>query len=364
MAIAHELKRQDPYCKIYYVGEHGGKFAHLIKNQTSIDEVHTIFAGKFRRYHKEAWIIRLLDFKTNFLNARDLLYVIIGILQSFILIKRINPDIIFLKGGYVGLPIGIAASATGKPFITHDSDAIPSLSNRLVARWAKYNATGLPGGLYSYPKKKIKFVGIPLATEYEGSTPGLVKTYRKEIGIDADKQLLLIIGGSLGAKQLNRIVVRVMPELLDRFPKLVVVHQVGKGNSGIYKDIIKSKRLMVFEFIPDSYRYTGAADMVITRGGATSIAELAVQGRAAIIIPNPLLTAGHQEKNAQELGSKNLAIVLEEKDLKANPEIILERVSDLLKNPKKRKELSDKIKKIGSAEAAKNIAQLLLSRSN
>jgi UDP-N-acetylglucosamine--N-acetylmuramyl-(pentapeptide) pyrophosphoryl-undecaprenol N-acetylglucosamine transferase len=144
LAVAHQLKQQDPTVKTVYVGEHGGKFASLLDGNTDIDEIKTIFAGKLRRYHGDSWFKRLFDVRANLLNLRDLFLFGVGLLQSLWLVKKINPDVVFLKGGFVGVPVGLSAALWHKPFVTHDSDALPGLANRIVSRWAKYHATGMP----------------------------------------------------------------------------------------------------------------------------------------------------------------------------------------------------------------------------
>ena len=125
LAVAHELKLLQPDCRVVYVGERGGKFQSLTEGQSDIDEVHSIFAGKFRRYHGESWLKRIIDVYTNLKNLRDALYVGLGYLQSFRLLGKVKPDVVFLKGGYVGLPIGLASATRHIAFVTHDSDALP-----------------------------------------------------------------------------------------------------------------------------------------------------------------------------------------------------------------------------------------------
>src|SRR5690606_13564925 len=151
LAVAHELKKIEPDARLDYVGERGGKFKRLVLEDTSIDEARFILAGKFRRYHGESWLRRLLDVRTNLLNIRDALYTLIGFCQSVWLLLRRRPDVVFIKGGYVGVPIGLAAALLKVPFITHDSDAVPGLANRVVGRWARLHATGMPEKFYDYP---------------------------------------------------------------------------------------------------------------------------------------------------------------------------------------------------------------------
>lgn len=360
LAIAHEIKKKNPEAHIIYVGEHGGKFKHLVKNLTSIDEVRTIYAGKFRRYHNESWLRRITDVKTIFFNLRDIFYVGIGFVQSIFLIRKTKPDVIFLKGGYVGLPLGLASAMIGKAYITHDSDSIPSLTNKIVGKWAAYNATGMPTQLYSYPEYKMQYVGVPVAPDYERVTEAIKLQYRKDIEIPRNAKLISVTGGSQGANRLNQTLVDVVDQLFHQINDLYIFHQVGKGNTRIYGQL-NQPHLEVVEFVSNLYKYTGAADIVITRSGANTVAELAVQGKPIIIVPNPQLTGGHQTKNAEEFAAKNAAIVISEQELLTDPSILVAQTVNLLKNKEEQHKLSKNILEQAIPDSAYRIAMLLLS---
>lgn len=360
LAIAHEIKRDHPDTHIIYVGEHGGKFGHLVKNIISIDEVVTIYGGKLRRYHHESWFKRIFDVKSNLLNIRDVFYVLVGFFQSVSLIRKVKPDVILIKGGYVGVPVGLAAAFKHVPFITHDSDATPSLTTRVVGKWAAYNATGMPEHLYPYPEYKKRFVGVPVVAEYDYVTEQLNHSYRNDLDVPLDAKLLVVTGGSLGAHKLNKAMSIIIGELFEDIPGLYIIHQVGKGNTEVYGDF-KNPRLRVVEFIPNLYKFTGAADVVVTRSGATTIAELAVQGKATIIIPNPQLTGGQQSKNAEQLAAKHASVVILEKELSTNPTVLAANIASLLNNPKQQALLSENLHEEAVSDSASKIAVLLLS---
>jgi UDP-N-acetylglucosamine--N-acetylmuramyl-(pentapeptide) pyrophosphoryl-undecaprenol N-acetylglucosamine transferase len=364
LAVAHELKRQSPDTTIIFVSEKGGKFGHLVRNHTSIDSIKTIYAGKFRRYHDDTWLKRLIDLPTILLNARDFFLVIIGFFQSVRLIMKEKPDAIFLKGSYEGLPMGLAAALLRKPYITHDSDSTASLTNRVIGRWAKYNTIGVEVGSYPYPKARIRYVGIPIGAEYRYVDKATQAEYREDINIPKTGQMVLVTGGSLGATKINTAVDKILKNLIGSLPDLYVVLQVGKGKAKDLRDLSDSQRVRVEEFIPTLYKYTGAADVVVTRGGADSLAELALQAKPCIIIPSPSLAGGHQLKNAEILLTKNAIELIPEKNLVRNPELLLVAITKLLKSGEKRQELSDKIRLFGRADAANEIASLLISVAN
>lgn len=193
LAVAHELKILQPDVRIIYVGQRGDALADVPARHPSIDEVHSVSAGKLRRYHSEG-LKQLLDVRTVLLNARDVFRVLAGIVQSYRLLKRLKPDVIFIKGGFVGVPVGLAAAGLKIPFITHDSDAIPGLANRIIARWARKHAVALPAEVYSYDPSRTVTVGVPVIHEYTRVTPETQRQYKQEIGLSDDAQLLFIIG--------------------------------------------------------------------------------------------------------------------------------------------------------------------------
>jgi UDP-N-acetylglucosamine--N-acetylmuramyl-(pentapeptide) pyrophosphoryl-undecaprenol N-acetylglucosamine transferase len=363
LAVAHQLKQQDPTVKTVYIGEYSGKFAALLEGNTDIDEIKTIFAGKLRRYHGDTWFKRLLDVRANLLNVRDLFLFGIGFLQSLWLVKSINPEVVFLKGGFVGVPVGLSAALWRKPFITHDSDALPGLANRIVSRWAKYHATGMPVEFYTYPPQSTVHVGVLVGGAYVPVTDELQREYRQQIGIPADAEVLLVTGGSLGATIVNQAIRGIVPSLLEQDPKLYIVHQVGKGKQGTYADFTH-ERLTVLEFLQPMYVYTGASDVVVSRAGANTIAELGVQGKAVVLVPNPILTGGHQTKNADHLSEKGAVQVVPEIELGKNAAALQAAITDLLADVSKRKALGNTLQSITIPDAASKLAKLLLEAAD
>ncbi len=342
-----------------YVGERSGKFAHLTDDASDIDEIHTIFAGKFRRYHGESWLHRLLDVKTLLLNIRDLLFFVIGMLQGLVLMRNIKPDVVLLKGGFVGVPVGLSAAFWRQRFVTHDSDPIPGLANRIVSRWAAYHATGLPVTAYDYPKHKARFVGVITGSAYQPVSAALQAQYKDALKLPPNSRLLLVTGGSLGARRLNQAVRALVPGLLESFSDLHIIHQVGKGQLATYQGMAL-ERLRVLEFLQPMYRYTGAADIVVTRAGANTLAELAVQGKACVVVPNPLLTGGHQLKNAERYAKSNAIVVVDEAAFKTSTEKLDRAIRGLLEDNERRISLGRALQAASVPDAARQLAVLLL----
>lgn len=366
LAVAHELKKTHPDTHIIYIGQRGDAFGQIVADNELIDETHIVSAGKLRRYHGEG-LRQLLDIRTLVLNIRDGFRVIAGLWQSYRLLSSLKPDVIFCKGGFVGVPVGLAAAYLHIPYITHDSDAIPGLANRIISRWAAKHAVALEPSLYPYPAEKTVNVGVPVASQYRLVDANEQKRLRAEIGLSGYKQVVLVTGGGLGAARLNHAVVKAAPELLRRFPRLAIVHTTGKQHEQVVTEAYKASlqptdlsRIRVIGYTKELYKYSGAADIVVARGGATNLAELATQAKACIIVPNPLLTGGHQLKNAVAYEQKGAIVSIDEKKLQDNHELLLTALERLLDDPEQQKHLSNQLHAFARDDSVRDLAALLI----
>lgn len=369
LAVSRELKRLEPKAQLIYIGQKGDKLSDIPAESPDIDEVYTIRAGKWRRYHGEG-LKQLLDLPTLLKNLRDTVYVLIGLWQSWRLLRRLRPNVIFIKGGYVGVPVGLAAALLNINYITHDSDAVPGLANRLIARWANLHAVALPPEVYQYAANKTIMTGIPLQAEFKPVKAEQQQTYRRELDLPAKAKVLFVIGGGLGSRLVNLAVADALPHLLREFPDLHVIHAVGRANEAemqvVYDDRLsetEQSRLQIHGFIKDVYRYSGAADIVITRAGATNLAEFALQGKACLVVPSPWLAGGHQQKNADYLAKQGAILELKEAELEADPHRLAKQVSDLLSQPDKQQQLSQQLAKFAKPSATNHLAKLIIEQA-
>lgn len=321
--------------------------------------VKRIFAGKLRRYHGVSFWQHVIDVKTMFLNARDVFLVALGFLQSIGLILKTKPDVVFTKGGFVCLPVGLAARICRVPLVIHDSDAHPGLTNKLLSRSATVIATGAPVENYSYPKDRTRYVGIPVSAAYRPVTAKEQQKCKAALGLsDTKKPLVVVTGGGLGARTLNRLVASVAGGLLQQTS---ILHITGKGN---YHETVtqapEHADYIIKPFAPEGLALAfGAADIVITRAGATTLSELAAMGKATILVPNPKLTGGHQLKNAAVYAKKQAAEVLDEEKLILNPLVLKNTIEDLLKSDKKRTDLARAMHSFAKPDAAIDMAALI-----
>lgn len=331
----------------------------LIQHAKVPVKVSTIFAGKLRRYHGFGVFAQILDIPTILNNIFDVFLVILGFFQSLAKLIAWRPKVVFLKGGFVCLPVGYAAYILRIPTVIHDSDAHPGLTNRLLAPLAKYIATGAPLKYYDYPSDKTKYVGIPVKSTFHRYSSDEKTKAKKFFDLPADVPLVVVTGGGLGAKRINDALIAIAPELIRR---ACVVHLSGMAQYDELKDKIpRSSNYKLVAFLSDHFaQLIGAADIVVTRAGASAMAEMAAVGANVIVVPNTQLVGGHQLKNARIYTDEQAAQISDETKFSSRPELLLDQILDLLKDSQKRQNLGKNLHKFAKPQAAKQVAGLIL----
>lgn len=369
LAVAAALKKADASVKTVYIGQTGEALSSLITDNPNIDENYSVRAGKFRRYHGLG-IRQLFDLKTAALNIRDIMYIVIGLIQSYRILGNIKPDVIFTRGGYVSVPVALAGAIRRTPFITHDSDSTPSLANRLIARWAWLHAVALPpaSSHYPYPKHKTEVVGVPIGQLYQPVTKQLLAVYQKQLGIKPSAKVLLITGGGNGADKLNQIAIANSRTLLRHNPELQIVHSAGAKHAettmAAYAKLLEPelrKRVAVYDFLKDMHRYSAVATVIIARGGATNLAEFAAQSKACVIVPSPHLI--WNVKNTELLAKQRAVLSLTE-DQADQEGRLANIVQQLLDDPQACKALGAALHNTLVQDAASKLANILLKKAN
>jgi len=368
LAVAHELKQLRPETEIIYVGQTGDSLGDVPQHDPNIDQFLTVRAGKFRRYHGEG-IKQFLDVITLYKNLRDVVWVLAGLWQSYWLLGRLRPDVIFTRGSFVSVPICLAAALRHIPYITHDSDAVPSLANRIIARQAKVHAVALPKEVYAarYPLDKTVTVGVPISHNFYRVSAEEIRQWRRQLGLEGAGKILFVTGGGRGADRLNKAVLVCAAELLERYPDLMIVHIAGRdledGVRRLYKQSLSpeyQQRLVVKGFIANLYQYSGVADVVVARATATSLAEFAAQAKACVVVPNPQMAGGHQLKNASVLADRKAVKLVSEDNLKRDPRALMPALTELFDHPDKAEALAAKLSELAQPNAAHLLAMLLL----
>lgn len=322
--------------------------------------VTTILSGKLRRYHNlPLWRQLLRPVSIVLPNIRDSFLVLCGIVQSYYKLLRWRPDVVFTKGGYVCLPVGFAAQLLKIPLVIHDSDAHPGLTNRLLSRWATTIATGAPLKFYPYPEAISHYIGIPINTAFKPLREDERARLKSGLGFDPKRPLVVVTGGGLGAQRINNAVAKRLSELLD-ITSLVLICGTAQYDELRSLTPQDDPRYQLHAFVSEGMvELLSAADIVVARAGATTILELAASARPTILIPNSYLTGGHQLKNAAAYAENGAVEVLNEHEVEANPQLLVDTISALLVNPAKRHEMSQKFHALSKPHAVNDMVDLI-----
>lgn len=362
LAVLHTLKEHDPRLEVCFVtdSKFGSQAEAIMKNSGLRVEVRQIHAGKLRRYHRVSVWQQIVDLPTVFKNFRDIFTTLVGFVQSLWLLLRFKPDVVFTKGGFVCVPVGLAAKLLGLPLVIHDSDAHPGLANRILSRWATTIATGSPVEHYPYPREKTHYVGIPVDPAFVPVDEAKQRELKAELGFhDITKPLIVVTGGGLGALNINRAVVSIAPQLVTHAS---IYHITGTLT---YDDVIAhAPELIDYHIVPfvstGMAPVLGAADIVVSRVGATTMQELAALAKPVVMVPNPVLTGGHQLKNAAVYEETDAAVTVDEEELEKNPLVLRRALEELLGDEQRRKALGKALHAFARPDAALDMAALIV----
>ncbi len=331
--------------------------------------VKKIVAGKLRRYTNFGLIDYLQHFDVVLKNIFDGLKVLVGFCQSLSGLRKFRPDVIFLKGGYVCLPVGLAARVMKIPYMIHDSDTVPGLTNRLLSKRAVKIATGMPLENYKYPLEKAEWTGIPVAENFTPVTMKRQRELKKSLGFDTGEALVVVTGGSQGAANINRAMREILPKMLkfasvilvagrERYPEMLDLKEYEVWEEGKLKTNFR-----MLEFSAEMQDLFGAADVVVSRAGASTITELASMGKAVVMVPNHKLPGRHQVKNAELFAKEKAALVIEDAKIVKDPELLLAAVRKLVKDDDLRKTTAKNLKNFARDDAAGRLAEMILGVS-
>jgi UDP-N-acetylglucosamine--N-acetylmuramyl-(pentapeptide) pyrophosphoryl-undecaprenol N-acetylglucosamine transferase len=267
---------------------------------------------------------------TSFIRLPLFLFVsLIGIIHSLINLIRIKPDIIIGLGGYGSVLPVVAAYITGIPIVLIEQNVIPGRANLIMARWADVVLCHWESSKKRFKKGHVAVTGVPIRSSIiENET----EAGDNPFGLDFQKKTLLIMGGSQGAQAINKVMLQSIPGLQALVPDLQIIHLTGKHGYQEAKETYND--MGISSFVSEFYNDIGAAyrlsDLVVSRSGANTIAEITAVGIPAILIPYPYATDNHQYWNAYELSSAGGALIIKQEELK--PERVIKIVSDLLMN--------------------------------
>ena len=334
-------------------------------------------AGKFHRYanwsFKDYFVHISVTLKDLILgNILGFFGFLAGLITSLFrfMFKNDRPDVIFLKGGYVCLPVGLVARLFKVPYVIHESDATMGLANRILAKHAAKVAFGVPLSaetLEAHPN--YVWTGIPVAAEFKPVSASREVALKKAFSFNPDKPLVVVTGGSQGSENLNEAIRAILPELLE-FTSVGLVagrkHYENMVDLKKYENWNKASlesNFRMWEFNTTMNELMGAADLIVSRAGATTIAEMAALKKATVLVPFERLPGGHQVKNADRLKEVNAAAVIYDSKMMEDPKKLLEEIRHLIRSPKLREQLAENLYTEARTDAARHLAEIVLGEA-
>lgn len=343
IAVARKIKEKlGSDCEFLYVGS-GAPLERAVMQEENIP-AKFVMSGKMRRY-------------ASTLNIIDFFKLPIGFLQSLWLLLRYMPDVIFSKGGYVAVPVVLAAWIYRIPVLIHESDAIPGTSNRFLAKFVSRVVIAYPSAEEYFPTGKTALFGNPVREGILGGNPGML---RKQLGFTESKKTVLVLGGSQGSMTINKAIVEILPKLLH---EVQVIHQTGEQN---YESVVRGAAEQGIKSGHEGYAPVKflnqqnmqdaleLADLVISRAGANSIAEIAAHGKPSILVPLANSANDHQRMNAYSLAKVGGTLVLEESNL--GEVMLLQKIEQILNDGDVSSTMSKQIVTFFHPRAAEAIA--------
>ncbi len=333
--------------ELFYISDAPHDADMLVENNIQFIK---ISAGKARRYF-------------SLLNFFDIFKTFGGIVSAMIKVFTIFPDVIFSKGAYTSFPVLVAARFFGIPVIIHESDSVPGRTNLWAGKFAKRIAVSYPDAAQFFDTKKVAVTGNPVRKNILlAQTPSAAHQF---LNLKDNIPVILVLGGSLGAKIINENIVTILPDLVAEY---YVIHQIGKNNmeetialaNTVLGDNLHKDHYRPFDYLDNlnMSMAAGVANLTITRAGST-IFEIANWGIPSIVIPITDSNGDHQRKNAYYYARSGGATVIEEGNL--SPHILLAEIKRIMDDVAIMKKMSDGAKSFVKTDAAELIAKEILN---
>jgi UDP-N-acetylglucosamine--N-acetylmuramyl-(pentapeptide) pyrophosphoryl-undecaprenol N-acetylglucosamine transferase len=335
IAIANELKLRFPDAEFLFVGA---------KDRMEMEKVPQ--AG----YEIKGLWISGIQRQLTWKNLKFPFKLISSLWNARKIVKAFKPDVAIGTGGFASGPLLQIAAANKIPYLIQEQNSYPGITNKMLAKKAQKICVAYDGLERFFPKDKIIKTGNPVR---KGLLDVETKTIEAKNFFDLKhgKYTLLVLGGSLGSRRINQLIEKKL-DFLDT-QNVQVIWQCGKLYYSQYKIYNNTNNVQVYEFLNNMDFAYAAADIVISRAGASSVSELCIVGKPVIFVPSPNVAEDHQTKNAMAIVDKDAAMIIKEEDLDADFE---NKFSQLIASPEKQKKLGSNIKKLALVNATKQIA--------
>lgn len=345
IAVAESVRAIDPTIELYYFGPHP-------YNDDELRRLNITYvpcpAGKLRRYF-------------SLQNFTDAFRSIAGIFVAWYKLFLLYPDVIFSKGGYTAVPILLMARFYRIPVVIHESDSKPGRASLLARKFARYIGIAYASAASYFPTEKTALVGIPIRQSVRTPHPNP----HEFLGVQKDRPIIFVTGGSLGAMRINNFVLNSLQQLL---PYYYVFHQTGpteeKAVLQTAQALIKDPALLANYFVKgtmDAETMSAlfeAASLVISRAGSTTLFEIALHGTPSIIIPIPEEISHDQRTNAYSYARAGAATVMEEGNL--TPYLLTSEIQSIMEDPVRYEAMSRAARVFATPESASTVANVLI----
>lgn len=341
LALIREIQKENKDAQVLYIGTKSGLESTLVPREKI----------PFKSIHITGFKRKLsLD------NIKTILRFLKGARDSKKMLKEFQPDIVIGTGGYVCGPVVYAAAKLNIPTIVHEQNSVPGLTNKFLSRYVNKIAICFEEAREYFPKQKVVFTGNPRASEVIGQD-GI--RGRLSTGLSTTMPAVLIFGGSRGARPINDAVVKALSEFGEKpYQVLYITGDVHYADVQKEAELVGNpKNVVIKPFIHNMPEVLAGIDLVVSRAGATTLAEITSLGIPSILVPSPYVTNNHQEKNARSLSDHGAAELLIEKDL--NSKSLIQHIDKILLDQENLKMMKTKAKNLGVPDSADRLYKLM-----
>lgn len=334
LAIINKIKEKEPLSQILYIGTTDRMEKDLIP-KLGIDYVGIEMVGMDRK--------NLLKNVSVFIKYQK------AIQKAKKVIKEFDPHIVIGAGGYITAPVLIAAHKLKCKILIHEQNSVPGVSNKLVSKYADRICVSLPKSVEYFPKEKVVYTGNPRSEEMFS----IPKAEKKTFGLKEDKKLVIIVMGSLGSTTMTEKIKELIPAFHNKDYQVIIVS--GQNYYDSYKSIDIPKNVAVVPFLDNFNSLLKSTDLIISRAGASTIAEITAIGLPAILVPSPYVTNNHQYKNAKELEDVGAAKLITEENFSYLT--VIKEIDHILNNKQLYNSMKENSLKLGVTDSATRIYQ-------
>ncbi|RJQ20257.1 MAG: undecaprenyldiphospho-muramoylpentapeptide beta-N-acetylglucosaminyltransferase [Nitrospiraceae bacterium] len=342
VAIANEIKKAIAGATVTFVGTARGIESRVIPKE-----------GYDLRFIRSEGIVG----KNIFSTIKSALKIPLSLMDSRRLLKELQPDLVFGVGGYSSGPVLLCASLMGIPTMIHEQNTLPGLANKVLGRFVDTIAVTYHESINFFPEDRTYLTGNPVRAEI---LSGDRERGRRIFSLDKDLFTIFVFGGSRGASNINKAVSESLAYLEPLRDRVQFLHQTGDRDLDAVREAYRYRDFKgtVIPFTYDMADAYAVADLVISRAGATTLAELTACGKAAILIPYPFAAANHQEINARKLWDIGAAHMILDRDV--NAKTLADMVKFLIEDPDAIGQMERISKSVGNPDATRRIIELMM----